>query len=197
MILRRACSARIKAVGPDTGSASPGGGLSALEEGQFRALVAVFGNVDSYGDVILPGAFSDDVARWAAGDVLPVVWSHQWTDPFAHIGEALSAQETTEGLEVVGQLDLDNPTGEQVYKLLKGRRVSQFSFAFDLLDGGWGVREDANGEPVEVFEIRKVRTHEVGPCLVGVNQSTELIDVKSRPASLSEEELAELTLAAY
>ena len=32
-------------------------GTGALAAGQFRALVSVFDNTDSYGDVIRPGAF--------------------------------------------------------------------------------------------------------------------------------------------
>lgn len=156
---------RVKAVGKADG----------LKEGQFRALVSTYG-IDSYGDKIIPGAFADDIERWKAGEFLPVVWSHQWTDPFSHIGGALDATETDQGLEVLAEiLDLDvNPTAQQVHRLLAGRRINQFSFAFDLVDAGWGK---ADGE--DVFEIRKLKTHEVGPCLVGVNQETELIDAKA------------------
>lgn len=45
--------AKVKAVGPDGG----------LEEGQFEAIVSVFGNEDSFGDVVLPGAFKNDLQR--------------------------------------------------------------------------------------------------------------------------------------
>ena len=38
---------QIKAAGPDDG----------LKEGQFRAYASVFGNVDSYGDIVEKGAF--------------------------------------------------------------------------------------------------------------------------------------------
>ncbi|MEV7364254.1 HK97 family phage prohead protease [Streptomyces sp. NPDC091299] len=157
--------ARVKAAGE-------GDGLGA---GEFTALVSVFGNEDSVGDVVMPGAFADDLARWKeSGDPIPVIWSHDWGDPFSHIGSVTEAKETPAGLLVTGQLDLENPKAEQVFRLLKGRRVTQFSFAYDILDGGWGERDGG-----EVYELRKLKVHEVGPCLVGANQETELLAAKA------------------
>ena len=143
--------------------------------GEFTALVSAFGNVDTYGDVIVKGAFAEDLARWeASGDPIPVVWSHKWDDPMAHIGYVTKAEETDEGLVVTATVDLDNATAAQVYRLLKGRRITQFSFAFDVLDGG-PIKRDGQ----EVNEIRKAKIYEVGPCLVGVNQETELLGAKA------------------
>ena len=163
--------AAVKAVGGDTGTE--------LAEGQFHALVSVFGNVDAYGDVVLPGAFATTLAEHeAAGDPIAVVWSHKWDDPFAHIGHVVKAWESPDGLEVIAQLDLENPTAVQVHKLLKARRVRQFSFAYDVVDGGWGERDDR-----EVYELRELKLNEVGPCLLGVNRETDLRDVKGQPPS--------------
>ncbi|MFF8879609.1 HK97 family phage prohead protease [Streptomyces flaveolus] len=167
-------SARIKAAGPADG----------LQEGQFRALVSVFGNEDSMGDVIAPGAFAQVLAEWkASGDPIPVVWSHKWGDPFAHIGSVLEATETPDGLEVLAQIeDMDtNPTARHVHQLLKGRRIKQFSFAYDVGEGGWVDTDDLVNHPWgEFYEIKRFsRLYEVGPCLVGANQQTELIAAKA------------------
>lgn len=150
-----------------------------LAEGQFRALVAVFGNKDSYGEVIAPGAFTQTLAEWeASGDAIPVIWSHSWGDPFAHIGTVITAQETAQGLEVVGEISADergsNPLAARVYELLKQGRIRQFSFAYDVLESS---AAEHDGHPVT--ELRRLQLHEVGPCLVGVNQSTELYDIKA------------------
>lgn len=151
------------------------GEADGLTEGQFSALVSVFGNVDSYGDVVLPGAFADDLKAWErSGDPIPVIWSHDWIDPFSHIGHVVKAEETSLGLKITGQLDLDNPKAVQVYRLLKGRRVTQFSFAYDVLDAGW---ETVDGE--EAYALKRLKVHEVGPCLVGVNQETALLAAKA------------------
>lgn len=165
---------KIKAVGTDDG----------LQEGQFRALVSVFGNEDSQGDVIQRGAFAQVLAEWkASGDPIPVVWSHRWTDPFSHIGSVIEATETPDGLEVLGQIeDLDtNPTAAHVHRLLKGRRVKQFSFAYDVGEGGWVETDDLANHPWgEYYEIKRFSAlYEVGPCLVGANQETELLAAKA------------------
>lgn len=175
------------------------GEADGLAEGQFRAVVSVFDNVDSMGDVVAPGAFTDSLKEWGdSNDPLPVIWAHDWADPFSHIGWVLDAKETPTGLEVLAELDLENSKAQQVYRLLKGRRVKQFSFAYDVRDSGW-VEKDGQ----EVLELRKLHIFEVGPCLVGANQSTELLAVKARQlagtakqgVTLSEDDL-ELVVAA-
>lgn len=144
-------------------------------QGQFTALVAVFGNEDSVGDVVMPGAFTQTLADWkASGNPIPVIWSHDWADPFSNIGAVTDAEETDKGLQVTGQLDMDNPKAEQVYRLLKNGRVTQFSFAYDIESGA--LVEDEDGIH---YELRQLKLYEVGPCLVGANQETELLAVKA------------------
>lgn len=185
--------ARVKAVGSAQG----------LEEGQFRALVSVFGNEDSYGDVVAEGAFTEDLLRWKdSGDPQPVIWAHSWGDAFAHVGRVIEAEETKDGLVVLGQIDdLDtNPTAAQVHRLLKGRRVKNFSFAYDVDEGGWvDVKDHPWGG---YYELRKMTVHEVGPCLIGANRDTELLAAKAaqltrsaKRRTLAPGEITELTKA--
>lgn len=166
-------TAKVKAAGVADG----------LAEGQFIALVSVFNNEDTYGDVVRPGAFTQTLADWAAkGDDVPVIWAHQWSDPFAHIGHVVKATETLQGLEVTGQIDdLDeNPSAAQVYRLLKGRRVTQFSFAYDVPNGGGAWVKDDDHRWGGYYELRQLDLHEVGPCLLGVNRETELLAAKAQ-----------------
>ena len=174
MIVKEA-SARIKAVAEVEAGQS---------EGEFTALVSVFDTKDSYGDVIRKGAFANTIKEWEeSDDFLPVVFAHDWADPFAHIGRVTKAEETDEGLVIKGLIeDMDsNPTAAQVYRLLKGRRIKNFSFAYDVLDGGYKTDDEFG----EYNELRELKLFEVGPCLVGVNQETELLDVKARAALAS------------
>ncbi len=164
-------SGQVKAVGEADG----------LEHGQYESIVSVFGNKDSVGDVVIPGAFAEDLAAWKAkGDPIPVIWSHQWSDPFAHIGHTLDAEEREKGLWTLNQLDVDDledphSLTSKVYRLLKGRRVTQFSFAYDIVEGAWVETDEGS-----FYELRKLKTHEHGPTLVGANQETELLAVKAR-----------------
>lgn len=159
-------SARVKAAGS----------AQELDEGQYRALVSVFDVEDSTGDVVTSGAFAKTLSAWQErGDPIPIVWSHEWNDPYAHIGHVVDAEETDDGLMITGQLDLENPKAAQVYRLLKGRRVTQHSFAYDVVDGAKAERDGRN-----VHELRELSVYEVGPCLVGANQATELLEAKAR-----------------
>jgi len=163
-------TAKVKAAGIPDG----------LADGQFVALVSVFNNEDTYGDVVRPGAFTETLQEWESkGDDIPVIWSHQWSDPFAHIGRVVKAVETLQGLEVTGQIEdlAENDTAAQVYRLLKGRRVTQFSFAYDVGEGGWIT--DDNHPWGGYYELRRLDLHEVGPCLLGVNRETELLAAKA------------------
>lgn len=162
----KSCPVRIKAAGENEGT----------EEGVFEAIVAAY-NLDSVGDKITPGAFAETLAAWkSTGDPIPVLWSHMSHDPDYHIGEVLEAEERPEGLWVKARLDLDaGSKAAQVYKLLKGKRVTQFSFAYDVEEGAWVDQKDGEG----YYELRKLKLYEVGPTLIGANQATELLDVKS------------------
>lgn len=167
-------------------SVKAAGESDGLKAGQVRMLVSAFGNVDSYGDVVMPGAFSESLAEWQAkGDPIPFIWSHQWSNPFAHIGVVDDAKETDAGLDVLATMDVDgeepeNQFARKVYQLLKARRVSQASFAYDILDAEWAKREDAEtGKKYEVYELRKLGVLEVGPTLIGANRETELLAAKS------------------
>lgn len=181
-MLTKSCTVQVKAVGSDDG----------LEEGVFEAIVSVFGNVDSYGDKMILGAFKDTLDEWAAsGDPIPSYYSHRMDDPDYNIGEVLEAKELQPGdpdlppklkdfggLYVKVKVDLHDEAkkARQVYRLLKGRRLTQFSFAYDVLEYAIVKSED---EEQMVWELRKVKLYEVGPTPIGANQETELLAVKA------------------
>jgi HK97 family phage prohead protease len=145
--------------------------------GQFEALVAVFNNIDRGGDRIMPGAFTKTLAAWrASGDPVPVIWSHDWATPDAHIGVAYAKhmKQTARGLLVKGQLDIDdNDIARRVHKLMARRSLKEFSFGYDIPPGGRRKASDGANELIEID------LHEVGPTLKGMNPDTELHGVKS------------------
>jgi len=147
------------------------------EAGTFEALVAVFGNVDSVGDRIIPGAFQKTLARWrASGDPIPVILSHKHDDPMAHIGIAdpNDVVETERGLQVRGSLDIaDNETAKQVHRLMRRRSLKEFSFGYRIPRGGEKAAKDGANELLEIDLV------EIGPTLKGANPSTELHAVKT------------------
>jgi HK97 family phage prohead protease len=145
--------------------------------GTFEALVSVFGNIDVVGDRVLPGAFTKSLDRWeSTGDPIPVIWSHMWDDPFAHIGKITTAVETKDGLRVEGQIDMDKPFAAQVYDLMAERRVKEWSFAYDVIEED-RAKDGAN-------ELKELELFEVGPTLKGANPDTQLYGVKAVAAEM-------------
>lgn len=157
-------------------------------EGVFEAIVSVFGNVDSMGDRVLKGAFTKTLEEWeGSGNPIPVYWSHRTDDPEYNLGHVLEAKELDAGDELLPeslkdlgglwvktQLDLRNPKSVTVYNLFKDRRLTQFSFAYDIVDYSIVKEEDA-----EVWELKELKLYEVGPTPYGANSATELLAVKA------------------
>lgn len=148
-----------------------------LEEGQFLAYASTFIRTpDSYGDVVKKGAFKATISEWkASGNTLPVLFGHNMQDPDYNLGGVIEAREDERGLLVKGQLDLENPKAVQVYRLLKGRRLSQLSFAFDIREDGIVTLEN----DVKVRELRDLKLYEVSLVPIGANQDTEVLAVKA------------------
>lgn len=147
-------------------------------EGIVRGVASVWDNVDSYGDVMIKGAFADTIAEHAeAGDTVPFVWGHETQDPFAYLGDLVELRETDEGLEFEAHLDMDNPKAVQVYKLLKARRVRDLSFGFIPRDTSPSERD---GE--EVREVKSVELLEVSAVHVGANRAAHLLEVRAAKA---------------
>lgn len=172
---------QIKA-GPDDG----------LAEGQFTAYASVFGNKDSYGDVVQPGAFAETLAEWkASGAPIPLLWGHNMSDPDYNIGHVTDAAEDDHGLLVTAQLDLESPKAAQTYRLLKGRRVDQMSFAYDVVEGG-PHKDEASGD---YYSLDKLKLYEVSVVPIGANQETEVLAVKAQADALADSVKAGRVLA--
>lgn len=163
-----------------------------LQPGQFEAYASTWTKTpDSYGDVVAKGAFKDTLAEWAKSSaVLPILYGHDIYDPFNNIGGADAKLgdlvEDEHGLKVRATLDLENPTAMQVYRLLKGRRINQMSFAFDVLESGnvEVPKADGTSSTVVARELRKMALHEISVVPFGANPDTEVLAVKANAHAL-------------
>jgi HK97 family phage prohead protease len=160
------------------------------EQGTFEAVVSVFGNIDYQGDRCMPGCFEDHLKSLRQkGAKIPVVWSHDWGNPFAHVGyvDARDAMEITfdqakakgfgdilGGLYVKGHIDIHKEFARQVYDLLKDGRVNEWSFAYDVVEEE-RAKDHANN-------LLRLKVWEVGPTLKGANDLTATLAVKSSTA---------------
>lgn len=138
--------------------------------GYFVGYASVFGNVDSYGEVMEKGAFSDTLKEWE-GRKIPVFYGHDLTNPENNIGYVESAEEDDTGLLVKCVVDTEGPgNGPIVYKLLKEGRIDRMSFGFYVNDA------DHKGG---VTYIKKVSLLEVSVVPAPANPEAAINEVKS------------------
>lgn len=113
------------------------------EDGFFSGYGAVFGNVDWYNDVILPGAFKASLEKWRSKNKMPpVLWNHNDSEP---IGVYTQIYEDEKGLFVEGKLLIDDvPRAKSTYALLKAGAIDGLSIGYSTKKAnqqGNGVRE--------------------------------------------------------
>jgi HK97 family phage prohead protease len=84
------------------------------ESGNFVGYASVFGNLDSYRDVMIPGSFEKTLKK--SGGILPILADH---DPYKQIGWNTEAEEDSKGLKVTGQLNLEVQLAKERYALTK------------------------------------------------------------------------------
>ena len=141
------------------------------DDGFFSGYGAVFGNVDWYNDVILPGAFTASLAKWRAKNKMPpVLWNHNDSEP---IGVYTNIYEDEKGLYVEGKLLIDDvPRAKSTHALLKAG-------AIDGLSIGYSTKK-ANQQGNGVRELVEVELGEISIVTTPANEKSTVISVKSK-----------------
>ena len=183
MLIKNTTAAKVKA-GPEDG----------LAEGEFIVYPSTFTREpDAVNDVVAPGAFAKSLAKWdKSGNVLPGLYGHRTDDPDYYIASAIETGEDDHGWWVKGVFDMDSPKGPTVYKLVKGRRLNQLSFAYDVIDQA-EVELD-NG--AKANELRELDVYEFSFVPVGANQDTGVVAVKAIVETVEAELKAGRTISA-
>jgi len=161
---------------------APGG--TDAEQMTFSGYGAVFGNVDAYGDVILPGAFAQSLTDARSGKAAWPVMLLQ------HGGLGLGAQDLTPigiwtdiaedevGLRVTGRL-AETPRGREVHSLMRMEPRP----AIDGLSIGYVAREwESGGKPGEPRRrLKRIELIEISPVTFPANARARVDQVKSVP----------------
>lgn len=102
------------------------------EDGTIEGYGSVFNTVDSYGDIVKPGAFLDSLAEHKKAGTMPaMLWQHDSDEP---LGVWLEMREDAKGLFVKGQILTDTTCGADAYKLLKAGAIKGLSIGFIAVD---------------------------------------------------------------
>ena len=140
------------------------------DNGEFSGYGSVFGNRDSYGDVVVQGAFAKSLAEHAAKGRMPkLFWQH---DPWMPIGKWLEMAEDEVGLKVTGRLNMDVQQGREAYALLKAGDIDGLSIGYRTLQS----EEDEGGDVRLLQELDLV---EVSVVSLGANDQALVSAVKT------------------
>lgn len=145
--------------------------IKAVEEnGIFEGFGSVFGNVDSYKEIVAPGAFAESLAGWkAAGRLPPILWQHRSGEP---IGPYLEMEEQPIGLKVRGQLLVDDvQRAKEARALMKAKAVNGLSI-------GFVTREDSYDRVTGIRTLKKVDLWEVSVVTFPANPAAQISSVK-------------------
>lgn len=147
-------------------------------EMKFSGYGAVFGNVDSYGDVIARGAFKDTIARAKSSGIWPAMLSqHGWSDGGeTPVGIYTEMREDDHGLWIEGKL-ANTDRGREIYELLKMKprpALNGLSIGFRAKE--WAVRTSPE-EPRRTLKV--VDLLEVSLVTFPANGKARVMSVKS------------------
>lgn len=142
------------------------------ETGEFSGYGSVFDVEDSYGDIVIPGAFAKSLAEWGSKDRMPaMLWQHDTAEP---IGVWTKIGEDGTGLAVEGRLLIeDDPAAKRAHAHLKAGSISGLSIGYNLVDDGYEYDSDK-----DVFILSELDLWEVSLVTFPANDDARVEQVK-------------------
>ena len=149
------------------------------EKGEVAAVFSVFDKIDSDGDIVKAGSIK---SGFKSGDV-PMVWAHKWDMPIGK-GQITSDDDKA---TFKGQFFMDTESGKEAYNLVKAMGdLQQWSFGFKVDDSEYGKLKKDGEEEQDVRYLKGLTVYEVSPVLVGANQETYTMAIKSNTELLED-----------
>ena len=140
------------------------------EDGVFSGYGSIFGNKDSYGDIVVPGAFAKSLADHQRRGTRPkMFWQH---DPYQPIGSWTDMAEDGKGLWVEGRLNMEVQRGREAYALLKAGDI-------DGLSIGYQTVADERDEKRGALLLKELKLVEVSIVSLGANDRALVNAVKT------------------
>lgn len=141
------------------------------EDGTFSGYGSVFGNVDSYDEIVAAGAFKSSLKTIKdSGDPLPVLWQHNPNQP---IGGYTELSEDSTGLKVAGFLLKDDVAlAKEAYALMRARVVKGLSI-------GYYVRASSYDEKTGIRTLTELDLREVSVVTFPANEEAQVENVKA------------------
>lgn len=144
---------------------------SVSDSGEFEGYGSVFGVEDSYGDVVVRGAFAASLAKWQEKGRLPaLLWQHNMSEP---IGIYTEMREDDTGLFVKGRLLIDaDPLAKRAHGHMKAGSLSGLSIGYMLDDYDYDKEKG-------IWILKAIDLWEVSLVTFPANDEARISDVKS------------------
>lgn len=163
--------------------------------GEIEGYAAGIHNIDRAGDMILPGAFADDLPRFMSEGV--VCWQHDWADP---IGTPVEAREDSFGLWTKSRISKTS-RGVDAMTLIRDGVIKKMSIGYRVQDyeavnragllaylATTTLEESRKAGIVSAFDelgfgslflLKKIKLYEYSPVSVPANPNAIITDAKS------------------
>lgn len=140
------------------------------DSGEFSGYGSVFGNKDSYGDIVAKGAFEKSLSKWREKEKYPaLLWQHKTDEP---IGVYTRMEEDDNGLYVEGRLlKDDDDLARRAYAHLKAGSISGMSIGYMPIDESYDKERDA-------MILKELDLWEVSLVTFPANESAQIQSVK-------------------
>ena len=145
---------------------------SVEDDGKFKGYGSVFDVIDSYREIVAPGAFAESLSRIKkSGDPLPALWQHRSGEP---IGGYDVLEEDARGLKVEGWLLKDDiPRAAEAHILMKRRVVKGLSI-------GYYVEGSSMDEKTGIRTLTKLDLQEISIVTFPANAEAQIDAVKQK-----------------
>lgn len=142
------------------------------DDGTFDGYGSVFNVIDSYRDIVVPGAFAKTIARHAEQKSAPaLLWQHNTHEP---VGVWDSMSEDEHGLKMVGRLALGTQRGKEAYELLKMGAVRGLSIGFSVPKGGAEYNDTT-----DLMMLKEIDLWETSIVTFPANPAAQVTDVRA------------------
>ena len=150
------------------------------DDGIIEGFGAAFGGPpDSYGDIILEGAFKETIAKGGRnGTGFPMLWQHNYNEP---IGIWTELIEKSKGLKVRGEVIKEVQKGKEAHALAKKKVITGLSI-------GWDYLRDIDGKVAEgavewdddrnIRFLKRLELWEISPVTFPANTRAQITKVK-------------------
>lgn len=143
------------------------------DKGTIEGYGSVFGNVDSYSDVVVQGAFQKSIDEAKSSGRMPaMLWQHNPEEP---IGVWTDLREDDRGLYVKGQL-ADTQRGKEARELIKLGALTGLSI-------GYTTRKYEIDKEKDVRLLTDIQLWEVSPVTFPANSEARITGVKAEAIS--------------